>query len=80
MRKGRGYAKHPEIGLFYQFEFGHNLCKDYQQINFNTKIRNFVELIEDRNELKRTADSRSGNLTFQHFLEDQIRFASLLIL
>ena len=57
--------------------FVDTIPKDYQQINFNDKIRNFVELIEERNEVGRIiSGSGSRNLTLESFLEDQ-RFAGL---
>ena len=54
--------------------------KDYQQIDFNAKIRNFVELIEERNEVGRIISEGpvSGNLTIESLLEQ--RFAALNIL
>ena len=54
--------------------------KDYQQIDFNVKIRNFVELIEERNEVGSIISEGpvSGNLTIESLLEQ--RFAALNIL
>ena len=70
------------LGLEKFLIFFGTISKDYQQIDFNAKILNFVELIEERNEVGSMISESpvSANLTIESLLEERFPALNILIL